>query len=120
MEYTQVVGILMTDKIKQYTEYLTNIDNDSNLASEPELKNSLSSIYSKINDRSYTETAVRTSKAISEFYLQHHEFPNTLKSLYDFVQPDANSEQLSSSVKRDLGMPSGYVRSPLNKDSALN
>ncbi|GEP19678.1 hypothetical protein [Pediococcus argentinicus] len=110
----------MIDKIKQYTEYLTNIDNDSDLVSETELKNSLSSIYSKINERSYNETAVKTSKVISEFYLQHHEFSATLKSLYDFVQPDADSEKLDSSVKRDLGMPSGYVRSPLNKDSALN
>lgn len=72
------------------------------------------------NQENYTEISVFLSQAITKSYLASKQTPLALKTIFDYVKPDADPEKLDAKTKRKMGIISGYVRSPLNQGSIFN
>lgn len=107
----------MNEKYQQLSELIGKAFFEPEFKSDPKIQNTITTAATQLhNHEDYTKIAVELSLGITNLYLTQHKVATILKTIYDFVADGADATKLDLQTRRNLGILSGYVRSPLNSD----
>ncbi|AMV59943.1 Hypothetical protein ADU72_1713 [Pediococcus damnosus] len=111
----------MNKKYQELYNLIVKTINNPEVETLPKMQNALSKAAEQLKaGEDYTRIAVGVSQAISDSYLANRQIIQSLKNVFKYVKPDADPEKLDSKTKREMGIITGYIRSPLNKDNLFD
>ncbi|MDV7719918.1 hypothetical protein GA840_08665 [Pediococcus ethanolidurans] len=111
----------MNKKYQELYNLISKASTDPEVMSLPKVQKALSKATEQLKaGEDYPKIAVGISQVISDSYLANRRTTQSLQAVFKYVKPDADPEKLDSKTKREMGIVTGYIRPPLNKDNLFN